>query len=240
MAFPDKGNPVNACVQWVSSFASTIAGIGRGSPASLLLGLLVIGSTGWPGPAFALAITSFAPTRGEPGTSVRINGSGFSTNAEDNVVTFNGISTTVDSATATRLMVSVPDSAISGPIAVTVNGQTAVSSAIFRVPPDIYTFTPGGAAGGAVTIRGINFGETPVANQVGFNGVTANVVSASATQLVVTAPVGVTSGPITVTAYGFSTTTQSSFASFVAPATRSSEVLYASSSGSGGDRKSVV
>lgn len=226
-------NP-SASVPSISLLASAPVATGCASVARLVLGMLLIGLGGWSDSAFAAAISSFTPTRGEAGTSVRINGSGFSTNAEENLVTFNGVPAWVDSATATRLMVSVPDSAISGPISVTINGQTATSSAVFRASPEIHVFTPGGPAGSAVTIRGINFGETPAANLVDFNGVPANVLSASAGQLVVTAPSGVTSGPITVAAYGYSRTTQSGFVSFVAPSSISSEVLYASSSDTGG------
>lgn len=199
-----------------------------------LLGVFLAWLAVCPTAASAVAITSFAPTRGEPETSVRINGSGFSTTAEDNAVTFNGVPAEIDSATATRLTVRVPYDAISGPIAVTVDGQTTVSGAVFRVPPQIHAFTPGGRAGDSVTIRGINFGETPAANQVDFNGTPASLVSASATQLVATVPAGDTAGPITVSAYGFSKTAQSSFASLVAPSVAGSEILYASSVYSGG------
>jgi YVTN family beta-propeller protein len=199
-----------------------------------LLGVFLAWLAVCPMAASAAAITSFTPTRGEPDTSVRINGSGFSINAEDNAVAFNGVPAEIDSTTATWLTVRVPYEAISGPITVTVGGQTAVSGAVFRVPPEIHAFTPGGRAGDSVTIRGINFGETPAANQVDFNGTPASLVSASATRLVATVPAGATAGPITVSAYGFSKTTQSSFASLVVPGVAGSEILYASSIYSGG------
>lgn len=126
-----------------------------------------------------MTITSFTPTRGEPDTLVRINGTGFGTSTEDVVVTFNGAQASIGSGTSTRLNVYVPYEATSGPISVTVNGQTATSSGIFRAAPQILGLTPGGAVGSNVTIRGINFGDTPAANQVSFNGVSALVVTAS-------------------------------------------------------------
>ncbi|PZQ10473.1 MAG: hypothetical protein DI564_15915 [Rhodanobacter denitrificans] len=199
-----------------------------------LLGWFLIGLISWAGTALAVTISSFSPNRGEPWTSVRINGSGFSTTVEDNFVTFNGVPAETYSATATRLMVYVPDGATSGPISVTVNGQTATSSAVFRVPPQIHSFTPGAVAGNVITIRGVNFGETPAANQVDFNGLSGSVTTASATQLTVTVPTGVSTGPITLTAYGFSTTPWSNFVVLSAQPQTGSELLYASSADSGG------
>jgi YD repeat-containing protein len=63
----------------------------------------------------------------------------------------------------------------------------------------IFNFTP--LQGGpltTVTIQGQGFSPTPSANSVFFNGIAAAVVSAAATELVVTAPSGATTGPITV------------------------------------------
>jgi YD repeat-containing protein len=55
-----------------------------------------------------------------------------------------------------------------------------------------------GAAGTQLTIDGTGFSTTPGNNTVTINGVTATVVSATATQLVVTIPVGATSGVVSV------------------------------------------
>jgi YD repeat-containing protein len=60
-----------------------------------------------------------------------------------------------------------------------------------------------------VTIQGQGFGAAPSANTVRFNGVLATVVSATVTTLVVTVPIGATSGTVTVTV-GTSTATSSS------------------------------
>jgi YD repeat-containing protein len=64
----------------------------------------------------------------------------------------------------------------------------------------VIEFTPnGGPVGTSVTIYGTGFSTTASANTVKFNGVTATVTSATATQLVTSVPAGATTGPITVT-----------------------------------------
>jgi len=76
----------------------------------------------------------------------------------------------------------------------------------------IIEFTPnGGPIGTTVTIYGTAFSTTPSQNAVTFNGVTANVTSATATQIVTTVPVGATTGTITVTTPGGSATSSTSF-----------------------------
>ena len=52
-----------------------------------------------------------------------------------------------------------------------------------------------GASGTTVTIQGQGFSPTPANNAVSFDGLSANVVSASATQLVVTVPSGAQPAP---------------------------------------------
>lgn len=56
-----------------------------------------------------------------------------------------------------------------------------------------------GAAGTVVTIYGKGFSTTPSNNTVKFNGLQTNVSSSTATNMIVTAPSGVTTGKITVT-----------------------------------------
>src|SRR5215472_6572345 len=76
----------------------------------------------------------------------------------------------------------------------------------------IISFTPDqGPQASSVTIYGTGFSATPSQNTVSFNRVTANVVSASANQLVATVPTGATTGPISVTSPAGSATSTSSF-----------------------------
>jgi len=78
--------------------------------------------------------------------------------------------------------------------------------------PAIIALTSSAAMVGAtVTIEGTGFGATPGQNTVTFNGTAATVTSASATQLVVTVPVGATTGSIVVTAPGGNATSPGSF-----------------------------
>lgn len=77
-----------------------------------------------------LSITGFSPPSGAIGTVLTLSGTGFSPTAAADQVTLDGVSATVTGATATSLTVSVPN-APSGPIAVSVGGQTVDSATSF-------------------------------------------------------------------------------------------------------------
>lgn len=81
----------------------------------------------------AQIITSFAPTSATIGSTFTIVGEGFSAVPEQNSVAFNGTSASILSATETSLTMVVPNGATSGPVSVTVNGNSVVSSSIFTV-----------------------------------------------------------------------------------------------------------
>jgi YD repeat-containing protein len=84
----------------------------------------------------------------------------------------------------------------------------------------IVSFTPGsGPVGTQVRIFGTGFSSTIAQDTVTFNGTTATISSATATQLVVTVPSGATTGTIGVTAPGGSATSAATFtvASVAAP-----------------------
>lgn len=86
--------------------------------------------------------------------------------------------------------------------------------------PVITTFSPEkGAPGDEVTITGEYFGVTPAANTVTFNGVTATVTAASATQLKVLVPIGASTGNITVTVGQYSRNSSTPFTVLSAAAT---------------------
>jgi YD repeat-containing protein len=79
-------------------------------------------------------------------------------------------------------------------------------------PLSIISFTPqSGISGASVTINGTGFSATATDDSVQFNGVSANVVSATTTQIVATVPAGATTGPITITTPGGTTTSSTSF-----------------------------
>jgi YD repeat-containing protein len=80
-----------------------------------------------------VAILSVSPTKGAPGTAVRLYGKGFSATPADNQVTFNGTAAVVTAATATSLTTTVPAGATTGPITVTAPLGSATSPEAFTV-----------------------------------------------------------------------------------------------------------
>ncbi|KAB7528537.1 hypothetical protein F8C76_11785 [Flagellimonas olearia] len=78
-------------------------------------------------------ITSFSPTSGPVGTTVEISGKNFSTTKTDNTVKFNGQAAVIQTATATKLTVTVPNGATTGNITVKVGDKTASSATAFTV-----------------------------------------------------------------------------------------------------------
>ena len=76
-------------------------------------------------------ITSFSPTSGTIGTSVVITGTGL---MQTTKVTFGGVdATTFTVNSATKVTATVPSGAVTGKIAITTPGGTAVSSGVFTV-----------------------------------------------------------------------------------------------------------
>lgn len=80
-----------------------------------------------------IAIFGFVPQQGSVGSTITIQGQGFSTTLAANDVRFNGTAATVLSASTSSLVVTVPAGATTGPVTVTVAGQTATSSQPFTV-----------------------------------------------------------------------------------------------------------
>ncbi|WP_373516582.1 IPT/TIG domain-containing protein [Pricia sp.] len=73
----------------------------------------------------APTISAIDPTTGVAGTEVTITGKNFSSTAGENAVTFNGMASTLKSASAAQIVAVVPQNATTGPVAVTVKGKTA-------------------------------------------------------------------------------------------------------------------
>lgn len=95
--------------------------------------------------ATGLSIIQFTPESGAVGTAVTIYGTGFSATPASNIVAFNGTDAVVTAATTTKLVVTVPTNASSGPITVTRSGNTATSTR---------TFTVGNDQTGTITVDG--------------------------------------------------------------------------------------
>ena len=91
-------------------------------------------------------------------------------------------------------------------------GNIVAIQRLNAAPIAIADFTPAsGAAGTAVAISGTGFSAATAGNGVTFNGAVAAVVTASATTLVVTVPVGASTGKIAVTASGNTATSVQDF-----------------------------
>ena len=177
-------------------------------------------------------VSSFTPERGTVGETVTITGTGFSTTATDNTVTFLGaegddndnVVATVSAATATLLTVTVPPDAQTGKISVMVGAAADTSDMSFSVlDPNVLAITginpTSGTVGASVTISGQNFSTTATDNTVTFLGaegddndnVVATVSAATATLLTVTVPPDAQTGKISVMVGAAADTSDMSF-----------------------------
>lgn len=165
-----------------------------------------------------VSISGFLPTSGAVGSSVTISGTGFSTTASQNTVTFGcgascTVSATVSSATATQLVVTVPPTALTSVIIVTAQGQMANAPSSFTVTaaggaPTISGFTPTlVVAGNALTVSGTNFDTTAANDIVTTNVASAQVTSSTSTSLQSTVPITTTGYVSIATQYGSATST---------------------------------
>lgn len=149
----------------------------------------------------ALSISSIYPSNGTSGTQVRISGAGFSSIKEPATVFVNGQSALLVSASDTLIVAEIPANAGSGPVIVKVDGMEARGQDFrFQLVTDIKPLT--GGANTRVKIKGSGFETTLAGNIVDFNGKNAMVESATDTEIVVLAPVGVTTGPLSVNING--------------------------------------
>jgi len=167
----------------------------------------------WAGSAPIVA--AFSPSSGPVGSQVTISGAGFDPSTGGNTVTIGGAAATVGTATSSTLVVTVPSTAVSGPIAVSVSGVTGTSAATFVVRrPSIAGFSPSVVnPGNAVTVTGTNLNLVPGSTSVSVGGTVATLTSLTNSQVVFNAPA--TSGPIVInTSYGQA---QSATALFVVP-----------------------
>jgi RHS repeat-associated protein len=158
--------------------------------------------------AAATSVIEFDPDSGPVGSSVTIYGTGFSSTASQNSVSFNGLAATITSASTTTIVATLPSGATTGPISVTSPAGSATSAGSFVVSnppsaPTISGFTPAiGTSGTSVSINGNNFDPATTNDIVTFNGLRAKVTGASATTVSATVPSYATSGRIRVATPG--------------------------------------
>jgi len=97
--------------------------------------LVAFALTGCGGEAKTPVITSFSPASGPVGTTVTIVGDNFSITPTLNTVSFIGAVAIVTSSTETVIITTVPEGAITGPIAITHSSLTGISLTNFVVTP---------------------------------------------------------------------------------------------------------
>jgi YD repeat-containing protein len=152
--------------------------------------------------ANVISVIAFTPEIGAVGTAVVIYGTGFSANASQNTVAFNGVQAVVTSSTGTELVTSVPEGATTGLISVTSPLGSVTGAMPFTVAnaPSIASFAPTvGKPGDVITISGNNFASEVRNNEINFNESLAPTSSATETELVTSVPYTASSGHISVT-----------------------------------------
>ncbi|MFC5912441.1 RHS repeat-associated core domain-containing protein [Streptomyces pulveraceus] len=150
-----------------------------------------------------LSLLSLVPVRAASGESITLSGTGFSTTAASNTVLFGTKTAAVTSASATRLVVTVPEGAAKGPVSVTVGSGSATSTETFtpaQGKPVVTSYAPtSGPPGTEVVLSGTGFASAATDNVVRFNGGRiAEVVERTDTALTVKVPAGAKAGRITV------------------------------------------
>ena len=169
-----------------------------------------------------VSIIEFRPKSASAGTQVTIHGTGFSETPGENTVMFNGVPAAVVSATATRIVTSVPSGAATGPITVAAPNGSNSSDTPFTViaaagVPVITGFSPTiGTPGTPVTVAGANFEAALATNTVTFNRSVGLLSSASVTAIDAEVPRGAGSGRIAVSTPSGRTVSSEDF--FVPPA----------------------
>ncbi len=156
----------------------------------------------------APTIASISATSGYGGDVVTISGTNF---LNTTGITFNGVNAPVYTIlNATTIEVTVPFGATDGLITVTTTTGTANSAAFDVLTPVISSFSPAsGIVGDQLTITGTNFSGI---SSVSINGhEITSFNSTSATSVVLTIPVGVSTGVIGLTTLTGSVTTSTAW-----------------------------
>ena len=152
-----------------------------------------------------ISITNFTPTSGTSTTSITVTGTNFpSANVSVQINNFSVIPTSVSATSITFL---IPSGASTGKISILAPGQNVSTASNLIVIPIILNYLPtAGGIGETININGTGFSSVAANNVVRFNGVSATVVSASAsglgTSLTVTVPSGATTGKISLQVSG--------------------------------------
>ncbi len=144
-------------------------------------------------------IYGFSPGFGSPGSSVLITGANFTNlTAGATTVRFNNVQATISDLRFDRVTAVVPASATTGPISIKTSEGGYTNSTPFYVTATITSFTPTNSPPGSlVKITGTNF---TAASAVSFGGIpAASFTVSNNTTIGATVPIGVLTGPISVT-----------------------------------------
>jgi hypothetical protein len=152
-------------------------------------------------------VTGFTPGSAAVGTTVTIAGNAFGGASS---VLFNGVGAVPATVLPTKITVPVPADASTGKLTVVTGAGSGLSAAIFKVLPKLTSFGPGsGVVGTSVTISGTGFTDVTA---VKFNGHAATTWTRdSSIQISATVPLGATTGRISVTTAGGTTTSATNF-----------------------------
>lgn len=159
-------------------------------------------------------IESVEPTTGGPGTEITITGGNFPAEGTGVEVSVNGVAFPVKSGSETQIVATVPNNPNigTGPVKVAVGNNELTSEAEFvYIEPVIAISSISPEKGGAlteVTITGENFPPVSDLLSVTINDIALNVISSSATEMVVSIPQNdaMGKGPIVIK-YGSQTVT---------------------------------
>lgn len=171
-------------------------------PAGAITGLIrvvVPGASAFSPANFVVrpTISSFSPSFGPAGTSVKITGANL--NAGTPAVNFNGVPTAPPTGiTFGQVTVLVPPGATTGRIGITTADGGDTNANLFYVPASISGFTPTNSGPGSrITITGQNFIG---AGAVNFNGQAASDFTVTNNSSIgATVPANVITGPISIT-----------------------------------------
>jgi len=161
-------------------------------------------------------ITSISPVSGSAGTTAVITGSGFGSTQGGGTVMFGPRSATIGSWSDSSITVVVPSRAATGNVVIKTGGGVTSNGVGFTVIPAISDLSPNaGAVGSLITISGSSFGGST--GSVSFNGLSARFIASwNPSSIVASIPNGATSGSITITSSGG--TTSNAVALTVVPA----------------------
>ena len=154
------------------------------------------------------AFVSLVNFSGRVGKTVEILGQGFVKG--NTTVSFNGTAAKPTVISGTYLTAPVPNAATTGSVTVTTSGVSLISNKVFRVTPQILSFSPtSGPVGTSVTITGVSLTQT---QKVTFGGVAATSFTVNSdTQVTATVPTGAVTGHIAITTAGGTATSSGNF-----------------------------